>query len=138
MVGDFAGAAEISKGVLAQAPEMARSIRVLAFSRLRQGRHDEAIEILREAVARRRDTFLIRALCQAFIIAERYEEAEDALALYETVDPGDGRGPLMRGDILDRQGRPDAAIAMYEKAIRIDENRTGIVAEERIKRVRGR
>jgi Flp pilus assembly protein TadD len=109
-----------------------QAIRVLAFSRLRLGRADDAIDLLRRSVERRPDEFLVRSLAQALIIDGRYDEAGEALSLYSALAPDDGRVPLLRGDILARRGLSHEAIAEYERAIELDENRVGIRAREQI------
>jgi tetratricopeptide (TPR) repeat protein len=109
-----------------------QAIRVLAFSHLRLGRPDDALDLLRRSVERKPDTFLVRSLAQALIIDKRYDEAEEALVLYEALSPEDGRILLLRGDILALRDRPREAIAQYERAISLDENRVGFRAREQI------
>ncbi len=52
--------------------------------------------------------------------------------MYEAVDAYDGRVPLLRGDIRARQDLPREAIAQYEAAFELDENRVGIAARRRM------
>lgn len=125
-------AAALAAEVLEQCDMCTQAVRVLAFSRLRLGRPDDALDLLRRSVERKPDVFLIRSLVQALIIDERYGEAEEALVLYEALSPEDGRIPLLRGDILARRERYAEAIAQYERAISIDENRVGIQARKQI------
>lgn len=130
--GRYEDAAALATEVLARCDACTQAIRVLAFSRLRLGRPDDAVDILRRSVERRPDTFLVRSLAQALIIDGRYDEAEETLKLYEALSPADGRVPLLRGDILARRGRHREAIAEYERAIEMDENRVGIRARKQI------
>jgi tetratricopeptide (TPR) repeat protein len=125
-------AAALAAEVLEQSDMCSQAVRVLAFSDLRLGRPDEALGLLRRSVERKPDAFLVRSLAQALIIDGRYDEAEEALDLYEELSPDDGRVPLLRGDILALRDRPGEAIAEYERAIEIDENRVGIRARDQI------
>jgi arylsulfatase A-like enzyme len=136
--GMYAEAAELAKSVLDRSDMLLHAVRVLAFSYVRMGRADEAVRLLRETTERNRNVFLIRSLAQVLIIEERYKEALDVLSLYESTEPGDGRVPLLRGDIYARQGKNDQAAEEYERAIRIDENRVGIQARDRISELRDR
>ncbi len=130
-------AAALAADVVGRSPECTQAIRVLSFSYLRLGRADEAVDLLRTSVRRCPDVFLVRSLVQALIMREEYAEAEDALELYESLDPRDGRVPLLRGDIRVRQGRHADAVAEYERALLLDEQRVGIVARERMSRLEG-
>ncbi len=125
-------AAALAGEVLERCDMCTQAVRVLAFSHLRLGRPDDALDLLRRAVERRPDTFLVRSLAQALIIEGRHAEAEEALVLYEVLDPEDGRVPLLRGDILALRDRHGEAIAQYERAISLDENRVGIRAHMQI------
>ena len=126
-------AAALAAEVLEQSDMCSQAVRVLAFSDLRLGRPDEALDLLRRSVERKPDVFLVRSLAQALIIDGRYGDAEEALDLYEELSPDDGRVLLLRGDILALRDRPREAIAEYEKAIEIDENRVGIRARNQIR-----
>jgi choline-sulfatase len=129
-------AAALAAEVLEQSDMCSQAVRVLAFSYLRLGRPDDALDLLRRSVERKPDAFLVRSLAQALIIDGRYDEAEEALVLYEKLSPEDGRVPLLRGDILTLRDRPGEAITEYEKAIEIDENRVGIRARSQIQSAR--
>jgi choline-sulfatase len=135
--GDYEGAAALAGSVLERSDMLLQALRVLAFSDIKLGRPDEAVELLREATAKNPDVFLIRSLAQALIIDGRYEEALDTLDLYASVSPEDGRVPLLRGDIYTNQGDDKRAMEAYERAIRIDEHRVGIQARQRIARLSG-
>ncbi len=134
--GRYTEAADLAEQVLDRCEGCAQAARVLAFSYLRLDRPAAAIALLRESVARGQDVFLIRSLVQALIIDEQYTAAEQVLDLYAEVAPDDGRVPLLRGDCRGRLGHTAEALALYEEAIRLDENRVGITARERILRVR--
>jgi Flp pilus assembly protein TadD len=97
-----------------------------------------AVALLRESVERNRDVYLVRSLAQVLIMNGDFAEVEEVLQLYEEIAPDDGRIAILRGDCLDRQGHPQQAIAEYENAARLDPNRVGIQAAERIARVRAR
>lgn len=131
-------AAALAAEVLEESDMCSQAVRVLAFSDLRLGRPDEALDLLRRSVERKPDVFLVRSLAQALIIDGRYGDAEEALDLYEKLSPDDGRVPLLRGDILALRDRPREAIAEYEKAIEIDENRVGIRARNQIQDVKAK
>jgi Flp pilus assembly protein TadD len=133
--GEFSEAAVLARAVVAECPTCIQAVRVLAFSLVRLGQTDEAIRILRASVAGQRGTFLIRSLAQAMIIAGQYREVADVLAVYAATDPTDGRVHILRGDVHDREGRFDEAIAEYNRAIDLDRHRVGITARARIERV---
>jgi len=136
--GRFPEAAALAREVYSDCPSCTQAVRVLAFSLLKLGQADEAIRILRASVTEKRDTFLIRSLAQALIIDGRYREADRVLEVYAETDPTDGRVHILRGDVHDREGRHDEAIAEYTRAIELDRQRVGITARERIRRVEDR
>ncbi len=133
--GMYAEAAALARGVLEQSDMHIQALRVLAFSYVKLGRAEEAVDLLRESVDRNPGAFLIRSLTQVLILEKRYADALDALEVYASVDPLDGRVPLLRGDVYARQGLNDRAIIQYEEAIRLDEHRVGIQARKRIARL---
>ncbi len=114
------------------------AVRVLAFSYLRLDRPAEAIKVLREFVDRSPEVFIVRSLAQALIMTQDFNGAREVLDQYEKIDPTDGRVAIMRGDCFDHLGQPAKALEMYETARRLDPNRVGITAEQRIQRVRAR
>ena len=133
--GMYAEAAALARGVLDQSDMHIQALRVLAFSYVKLGRAEEAVGLLRESVDRNPGAFLVRSLTQVLILEKRYADALDALEVYASVDPLDGRVPLLRGDVYARQGLNDRAIIQYEEAIRLDEHRVGIQARKRIARL---
>ncbi|MCK4512328.1 tetratricopeptide repeat protein, partial [bacterium] len=98
---------------------------------------EEAVGLLRESVDRNPGAFLVRSLTQVLILEKRYADALDALEIYASIDPLDGRVPLLRGDVYARQGLNDRAVIQYEEAIKLDEHRVGIQARKRIARLDG-
>jgi len=135
--GLYTEAAALARGVLEQSDMHIQALRVLAFSYVKLGRANEAVSLLRESVDRNPGAFLVRSLTQVLILEERYADALDALEVYASVDPLDGRVPLLRGDVYARQGLNDRAIIQYEEAIRVDEHRVGIKARKKIARLGG-
>jgi len=130
--GSFEEAAALAETVLERSPDLTAAVRVLAFSYLKLGRADDAVALLGDSVERNPDVYLIRSLAQLLILEGRYREAEEVLTAYEAVAGGDGRVPLLRGDIRARQGLPWEALAQYEAALELDENRVGIGARRRM------
>jgi len=130
--GSIEEAAALAESVLERSPGFTMAVRVLAFSYLKLGRADDAVALLGDSVERNPDVYLIRSLAQLLILEGRYREAEEVLAAYEAVDARDGRVPLLRGDIRARQGLPREALAHYEAALELDENRVGIAARRRM------
>ena len=130
--GSFEEAAALAEAVLERSPDLTAAVRVLAFSYLKLGRADDAVALLGDSVERNPDVYLIRSLAQLLILEGRYREAEEVLTAYEAVAAGDGRVPLLRGDIRARQGLPWKALAQYEAALELDENRVGIGARRRM------
>ncbi len=133
--GNYPEAASLAREVFADCPTCTQAVRVLAFSLIKLGEADDAIQILRASVTGGRGTFLIRSLAQALIIDGQYREVEDILEVYSATDPTDGRVHILRGDVHDREGRYDEAIAEYTRAFELDRQRVGMTAEERIQRV---
>jgi tetratricopeptide (TPR) repeat protein len=133
--GMYAEAATLARSVLERSDMLLQAVRVLAFSNVKLDRADEAVSLLLRSTERNPDVFLVRSLAQVLILEGRYAEAMEILDLYASIKPGDGRVPLLRGDILARQGRTALAISEYEKAIGLDEHRTGIQARQRIERL---
>jgi len=130
--GSFEKAAILAESVLEQSPDLTAATRVLAFSYMKLGRAQDAVDLLRSSVGRNPDIYLIRSLAQLLILEERYPEAEEVLTAYQAVDAHDGRVPLLRGDIRVRQNRPQEALAQYEAALELDANRVGVAAHRRI------
>ena len=133
--GRYAEAAALARGVLEQSDMHIQALRVLAFSYVKLDRAEEAVGLLRESVDRNPGAFLVRSLAQVLILEKRYADALDALEVYASVDPLDGRVPLLRGDVYARQGLNEWAIIQYEEAMRLDEHRVGIQARQRIARL---
>jgi arylsulfatase A-like enzyme len=133
--GRFEDAAAAARAVLDRCGSCSQATRVLAFSYVRLGRSADAVALLRESVRQTPNVFLVRSLAQVLIIQKQYGEAEEALRIYEALDAKDGRVPLLRGDCLAALGRARDAVAKYEEARRLDPNRVGIIAAERIARV---
>jgi len=133
--GRFADAAVAARAVVSACPTCIQPIRVLAFSLIKLGQAQEAIELLRDSVERNPDTFLIRSLAQAMILDKRYEEVEQVLAIYAEADPADGRVHLLRGDVRRNLGDMGRAREEYNRAIALDEHRVGLAARERIARI---
>jgi len=133
--GKYDEAADLARSVLDRSPGCIQARRVLALCLLRLDRGEEAVAVLEEALAAE-DPFLIRSLAQVLILEQRLDEAEQILDLYARVAPDDGRHHLLRGDIRYRFKRFAEALACYEQAARVDENRTGIRARQRSEKTR--
>lgn len=118
--------------VTARCESCVAAVRVAAFSRIRLGQNDEAVAILDEAVQRTGDLFLVRSLAQAQIIVEDFEGALKTLELFQVLDPQDGRVYILRGDIYDKKGLTEQAVAQYQAALELDEHRSGIRARQRL------
>ena len=136
--GRYAEAAAEARAVVSACPTCIPPVRVLAFSLIKLGQAQDAIELLRDSVERNPDTFLIRSLAQAMILDERYDEVEQVLAIYAEADPADGRVPLLRGDVKRNLGDMGRAREEYNRAIALDEHRVGLAARERIARIEDR
>ncbi len=136
--GKYPEAAELAARVVARCEDCIAAVRVLSFSRIRQGRTEEAVAILQEAVDRTGDLFLVRSLAQAQIIHEDFPAALKTLELFQALDPRDGRVFILRGDVFDKQALPQEALAQYREALRLDENRVGPRARQRIQRMESR
>ncbi|MFC1573191.1 sulfatase-like hydrolase/transferase [Candidatus Eisenbacteria bacterium] len=134
--GEYEEAADLAREVVDVCPECTNALRVLAFSYMKMDRADEAVALLRGFVEEHENVYMIRSLAQMLILRKDYDGAEAVLDLYESVDPRDGRVYTLRGDCMTRRNRLREAIELYERAIEVDENRSGILARERIVRTR--
>lgn len=117
---------------------LAQGNEILAGIYLDLRQPDRAVEILRQSAERSPDVRSLTKLAQLLLHVGRSQEAEEALQAAEAIDPQDGRILLLRGEQLARQGRYADAIAQWEQAIRLDENRVGIPARTRIARIQQR
>ena len=135
--GAYSEAADLAASVIDRSGMHIQALRVLAFSYVKLGRADEAVGLLRDSTEKNPDAFLVRSLVQVLILEQRYADALDALDVYESIDPLDGRVPLLRGDIAARQGQDGLARVHYEESMRLDEHRVGRTARERIVRLGG-
>ena len=133
--GMYSEAADLARSVLDRSEMCLQALRVLAFSYVKLGRADEAVSLLRDSTERNPDAFLVRSLTQVLILERRYADALNALEVYASVDPLDGRVPLLRGDVFARQGQGERALIHYEEAIALDEHRVGRTAREKIARL---
>lgn len=79
-----------------------------------------AVHALVEAKALGKPTYRLRkALAEAFIVMERYEEALDELEVLLRLEPGVSESYYQLGIALDRLGRFDEAIKAFEAAIEL-------------------
>jgi len=136
--GKYSEAEELAARVVARCEDCTAALRVLSFSKIRQGQTSEGVKILADAVERTGDLFLIRSLAQAQIIQEDFLAALKPLELFQALDPHDGRVFILRGDVFDKQALPQKALAQYKQALSLDENRVGPRARQRIARIEGR
>ena len=134
----YTEAAELAQRVISRCEDCTSAIRVLAFSKIRQGKTEEAVTILQEAVDRTGDLFLVRSLAQARIIHKDFPGALKTLELFQALDPHDGRVFILRGDVFDQQGLKEKALEQFRKALELDENRVGIRALQRIQALESR
>jgi len=133
--GKYSEAAELAQRVVSRCEDCTAALRVLSFSKIRMGQAPEAVTILQDAVDRTGDLFLVRSLAQARIINKDFPGALKTLELFQALDPHDGRVFILRGDVFHKQGFADKAREQYQEALRLDENRVGIRARQRIQRL---
>ncbi len=133
--GKYSEAAELAERVVSRCENCTAAVRVLAFSKIRLGQSEEAVAILQAAVDRTGDLFLVRSLAQAQIIHQDFPGALQTLELMQALDPHDGRVFILRGDVFHKQGRSAEALTQYQEALKLDENRVGIRAHQRIQKV---
>lgn len=136
--GKYSEAADLAQRVVSRCEDCTAAVRVLSFSKIRMGKTEEAVTILQDAVDRTGDLFLVRSLAQARIINNDFPGALKTLELFQALDPHDGRVFILRGDVFDKQGLPEEALAQYREALALDENRVGIRARQRIQRMENR
>ncbi len=136
--GKYTEAAELAGRVVSRCEDCTAAVRVLSFSKIRLGETDEAVVILQDAVDRTGDLFMVRSLAQAQIIQKDLAGALKTLELFQALDPHDGRVFILRGDVFGKQGLHQEALAQYKEALRLDENRVGIRARQRIQKMESR
>ena len=101
-------------------------------------RPDESVRVLRESLARKPTTGAALALARLSMVSRRYDQMEEALAVVNRLDPRNGFIHILRGDRDAQEGRWDSARAEYETALRIDENRVGMIVRPQLEKIRGR
>lgn len=128
-------AAELAERVTRRCTSCISAVRVLAFSKIRLGQGAEGVQILEEAVDRTGDLFLLRSLAQARIITDDLDGALETLELFETLAPEDGRVFILRGDVRLKQGLREEAAAQFRRAREVDPHRSGIRADQRLRKL---
>ena len=101
-------------------------------------RPDESVRILQESLAQKPTAGAALALARLSMISRRYDRMEEALAIVGRLDPRNGFIHILRGDRDAQEGRWDAARAEYETALKIDENRVGMIVRPQLEKIRGR
>ena len=101
-------------------------------------RPEEAVRVLTESLARKQTTGAALALARLSMISRRYDRMEEALAIVSRLDPRNGFIHILRGDRDAQEGRWEAARAEYETALKIDENRVGMIVRPQLEKIRGR
>lgn len=82
---------------------------------LGQGRYDDAIERMQDALGSARPAEGVAQLAEVLIDVGRYEEAEDILRQGSEANPGNGRLGLLLGRVLQETGRSDQALSVYQE-----------------------
>jgi tetratricopeptide (TPR) repeat protein len=90
-------------------------------------RPDEAIQTLQESLEINPISGTALSLARTCMILGRNEEMDQALATASRLEPDNGFIHVLRGDRYSLQQRIPEALAEYEKALRIDEHRVGMV-----------
>lgn len=129
-------ALSLVKQVAEQSASFTDAHRLLARIYRETGRLEEAAGVLRACSDRNPSVITLIELAGVLRDLRRFDAAEEAIAAADVLDPQNGRIAMMRGDCLAYQRRFLEAIEQYEEAIRIDANRVGLMAEDRIEKVR--
>jgi tetratricopeptide (TPR) repeat protein len=129
-------ALRISREAVNECPAYADASTQLAMILDRMGRPDEAARVLQSLLDRRPDTQAAIELARMHVVAGRYDAMEAALAVAAELEPDNGLIHIIRGDRFGRENRWDEAIAEYEAALRVDEQRTGDIARQLLQRAR--
>jgi tetratricopeptide (TPR) repeat protein len=112
-------------------PDFAPARAQLAHVAARQGRTDDAIRLLREALAlqwygQAEASHTARAnLASLLIRARRYPEAEEVARALANEDPSFAPGRYQLGRALDGLGRSAEAVAEYEATLRLEPSHRG-------------
>jgi tetratricopeptide (TPR) repeat protein len=85
---------------------------------LGQGRYDDAIEILQDALGSAPAPDRVAQLAETLIDVGRYEEAEDVVREGLDANPGNAPLGLLRGRLLQETGRGDEALPVFEEVER--------------------
>ena len=117
--GDAPMTERITRAALEDYPGETNFLTLLGAALLRQGKPEEALRHLREAVTREPEYAKgHEQLGEALLAAGRPEEAADSLRRALEIDPGFEAAQLKLGQLLLRLGREDEASAVLEAFIR--------------------
>jgi serine/threonine-protein kinase len=102
--------------MLELAPDSARGRRELGLALLQQGKHAEALAVLREAVARKPDPDFISELAYAYAVAGRRDEARRTLAQLRDVARRRYVPPVYIARVYAGLGETTEALALLNRA----------------------
>jgi len=126
----------IIKDVVLLSPQDPKVLLTLGKIYLYLDRLEEAEQTFRTANALRPTARICILLAQIMLADGRLTEAAQLLDQAETLEPLHGGIYLARGDLFALQGRPNEAIAAYERAQEVDPYRASREARSRIARLR--
>lgn len=102
----------------------------------KMGRPDDAIRSLQGLLELRESCEAELSLARLYAQQRRFDEMEAALRRAAALEPDNGLVHLTRGDRYVLEGRLPEAIAEYERALALDEPRTGAVVRPQLQRLR--
>ncbi len=102
------------------------------------GQPDEAIQVLRNSLEANPLCGTALQLARTFMTLKKYGEMEETLRIAADLDPTNGFIHVLRGDRYSLQERLPEALSEYEKALEVDEHRTGMLVRPQIQSVRRR
>ncbi|HNQ21729.1 MAG TPA: sulfatase-like hydrolase/transferase [Phycisphaerae bacterium] len=95
-----------------------------------------ALAALRTCLALNPQAKTMTQIARLLMLLKRYDEMEETLQTAERLDPTNGVIYLLRGDRLTIEGRLAEAVAQYELALRVDEQRVGRLVRPQLEKVR--
>lgn len=119
--GRYEEAVGIYKRLVPLIPDASSSYVGLALAQARLKRFDEAIETLRQGIARMPDSIvLLSRLGHTYLVTGRLQEAYDTMAKVLKLDPKYVEALTVSAGVMDTFRRPEEARAFYERALVIE------------------
>ena len=130
--GNIQAALELAMEVAAENQEWYDPVHSVAELQWKLGNREEAVRVLEEYAERFPSSASLYQLAKTLLASERYEECLEKLVAAEQFDSQAGAIPMLRGHVFYRQGRYAEAMREYERALKIDRERIGVEAQQKL------